>query len=92
MKDRSTLLVSVSDKPVGGSSTQSGLERKKSAKDEPKVPIIYTVRNPVSVPKKSDQPATDSAVEMIDASGAKEEGLHQGRVELSASTKLKVLR
>jgi hypothetical protein len=41
LKDRSTIIVSISDKIP--SASQSG--RANKAKDEPKIPIIYTLRS-----------------------------------------------
>lgn len=45
VKDNCTIIVTIGEKGSGSmSATQSGRERK-AAKDEPKVPIIYTLRN-----------------------------------------------
>ena len=50
-----------------------GLNRARSGKDEPKIPIIYTLRNPSALGKVAqDNPEpANGAIDMIDASGAK---------------------
>lgn len=99
VRNHSHLLVSVSDKSTlrGASNTQSGLERRRSGRDEPKLPIIYTLRNPSAlsngVAAVEGNPESNGGAEMIDASGAKPNlYVRKGRIEIVAFAKLKQLR
>jgi hypothetical protein len=103
VRNHSNLLVSVSDKSSirggpGAASGQSGYNRGRSGKDEPKIPIIYTLRNPSAlgtVAEGNPESEANGGVELIDASGAKPEThevIRKGRIEIVAYAKLKQLR
>jgi len=85
IRNHSNLLVSVSDKSTirggpGASGGQSGFERRRSGKDEPKIPIIYTLRNSqvlgdINGASAEGNPESQQpdGLELIDASGSKPE-------------------
>lgn len=67
VKDNCTIIVTILEKGAGGaSSTQANRERK-AAKDEPKVPIIYTLRNQYEVTAQETE-ANEDISEIINTS------------------------
>ena len=90
VKDRATLILTVSDKSSSRHNADAARERK-ALKDEPKVPIIYTLRNAADVPK-AEEPVAADAVEMINTSTVKEKAREEHMIEMLPSTKLRHLK
>ncbi len=87
IKDRSALILTILDK-----AQTVPREKKIPAKDEPKIPIIYTLKNPLDQNETSNPEAEEGATEINTVSAKAIKGGQQRSVEILGSFKIKQLR
>lgn len=86
IKDRSSLTVTILDK-----AQSAPREKRIPAKDEPKIPIIYTLKNPLDL-NESSNPEAEEVSEINTASAKAIKGGQQRSIEILGSFKIKQLR